>query len=61
MFDFKKTSPIANELANKALKEILRNVNQLRNYCEFKRILFHRAMEKRFESGSDFQKQCGMV
>ena len=38
MFDFKKTSPIANELANKALKEIWRNINQLRNYCEFEGI-----------------------
>lgn len=38
MFDFKKTSPIANELANKALKEIWGNVNQLRNYCGFEGI-----------------------
>ena len=35
MFDFKKTSPIANELANKALKEIWGNINQLRNYCGY--------------------------
>lgn len=38
MFDFKKTSPIANELANKALKEIWGNINQLRNYCGYERI-----------------------
>ena len=38
MFDFKKTSPIANELANKALKEIWGNINQLRNYCGFEGI-----------------------
>ena len=38
MFDFKKTSPIANELANKALKEIWENINQLRNYCGFEGI-----------------------
>jgi hypothetical protein len=35
MFDFKKTSPIANEFANKALKEIWGNINQLRNYCGY--------------------------
>lgn len=38
MFDFKKTSPIANELANKALKEIWGNINQLRNYCGYEGI-----------------------
>lgn len=38
MFDFKKTSPIANELANKALKEIWENINQLRNYSGFEGI-----------------------
>lgn len=38
MFDFKKTSPIANELANKVLKEIWGNINQLRNYCGFEGI-----------------------
>ena len=38
MFDFKKTSPIANKLANKALKEIWENINQLRNYCGFEGI-----------------------
>ena len=38
MFDFKKTSPIANELANKALKEIWENINQLKNYCGFEGI-----------------------
>lgn len=38
MFDFKKTSPIANELANKALKEIWENINQLRNYCGYEGI-----------------------
>ena len=38
MFDFKKTSPIANELANKALKEIWGNINQLRNYCSYEGI-----------------------
>lgn len=38
MFDFKKTSPIANELANKALKEIWEKINQLRNYCGFEGI-----------------------
>ena len=38
MFDFKKTSPIANELANKALREIWGNINQLRNYCGYEGI-----------------------
>ena len=38
MFDFKKTSPIANELANKALKEIWESINQLRNYSGFEGI-----------------------
>lgn len=38
MFDFKKTSPIANELANKALKEIWGNIDQLRNFAKFEGI-----------------------
>lgn len=38
MFDFKKISPIANELANKALREIWGNINQLRNYCGYEGI-----------------------
>ena len=38
MFDFKKTSSIANELANKALKEIWGNIDQLRNFARFEGI-----------------------